>query len=117
MDLTSQPSYSTQTVGMLRTPLGGSPQLTSANVGRGRSPVAQLGTRGSSRALPGQIINAQAQTIGTLRGVRPNPLADVANWTTGGRQAPFSSMAKSEMLWWYVGGAVLLAAVLMRRKK
>jgi hypothetical protein len=102
---------------MLRTPLGGSPQLTSANVGQGLSPVAQLGTRGSSRALPGQIINTQAQKIGTLAGVRPNPLADVANWKTGGRQAPFNLPGSGDMTWWYIGGAVLLAAVLMRRKK
>lgn len=115
MDLTTVPTYSHTSVGLAKLP---SARLTSGNLTAGLSSVASSGTRGANyRALPGQIINAQAQTIGTLRGVRPNPLADVANWTTGGRQAPFSSMAKGDMMWWYIGGAVLLAAVIMRRKK
>jgi len=78
--------------------------------------MSTVGTR-RAQALPSQIINAQAKTIGTLKGARPNPLADVANWKTGGRKTAFGAMGDGTMTWWYIGGAVLLAAVLIRRKK
>jgi hypothetical protein len=112
MDLTTRPSL-TSSVGLAKLQHA---RITTTTAG-GASSISTTGSRGSSRALPGQIINAQAQTIGTLKGARPNPLADVANWKTGGRKSPFGSMADGDMTWWYIGGAVLLAAVLMRRKK
>lgn len=46
-----------------------------------------------------------------------NPIADVPNWQTGGRQAPFTGLGQGEMKWLYLGGAALLAYVLMTRKK
>jgi len=116
MDLTSKPMYAHTTVGLNK--LTGT-RLTSGNLS-GPSAVAQTGTGligQNYRALPGQILNAQSQQIGKIAGVRPNPLADVANWKTGGRQAPFNLPGSGDMTWWYIGGAVLLAAVLMRRKK
>lgn len=115
MDLTTVPTYSHTSVGLAKLP---SARLTSGNLTAGLSSVASSGTRGANyRALPGHIISAQAQTIGKIAGVRANPLADVANWKTGGRQAPFNLPGSGDMTWWYIGGAVLLAAVLMRRKK
>jgi hypothetical protein len=81
--------------------------------------MSTVGTR-RAQALPSQIISAQAKTIGTLKGARTNPLADVANWKTGGRKTAFGAMGTmgdGNMSWWYIGGAVLLVAVLMRRKK
>lgn len=121
--MTTAPNYANTTVGLVKLPYGSTHTLTSSNVGRGYSPVARLGTRSANyRSLPGQIIKQQASTIGTVAGAKPNPLADVANWQTGGRQTPsngiFGAMGQGgNMLWWYAGGALVLAVVLMRRKK
>ena len=83
-----------------RLPISAS-RLTSTNIQPGLSAITQKGTGASS----------------TIPSATPNPLADVANWKTGGRKAPFSSMGKDDLMMWYIGGAVLLAVVLMRRKK
>ena len=117
MGLGNPPSYSLQTVGLSKVPLGSSRSLTTANVGRGFSPVATLGTRGPGRFLPGAILGQQASTIGTVAGAKKNPLSDVANWDTGGRQPPPMPWGATDMKWYYLGGAVLLAWVLMKRRK
>lgn len=45
-----------------------------------------------------------------------NPIADVPNWQTGGRQAPNPWMSNSTTPYYIIGGALLIAAVLMRRR-
>lgn len=47
-----------------------------------------------------------------------NPLADKANWETGGRKAAGNGNGEGgNMMWMYAGGALLVAVLLMRRKK
>jgi len=86
------------------------------------TPLAQKGTTAKpskGRFLPGRILQEQAEKIGTLAGTKPNPLADKANWQTGGRKTAFGagSSTGDPMMWYYVGGAALLLLFVMKRRK
>ena len=110
------------------------PALLPSGVGRGLgtltgklTPLAQKGTSayvpkdtmGSRGLLPGSIIQQQAEKIGTIAGTKPNPLADKANWNTGGRQTSFGagSATGNPMMWTYLIGAGLILFLVARRRR
>lgn len=79
--------------------------------GSAGSSVATNGASLKSRALPGPILGAQAKFRGLNLAV-PNPLADQADWKTGGREpSPLLGGPGSFLAGFGLGGLILLGGI------
>ena len=80
----------------------------------GMGPAGLWAQRGPAMKVPSSLIVGMGKTTPDA-----NPLADVPNWFTGGRQtSPAAAMAGDTMQinWMYIAGAAAVAFLLFRRK-
>ena len=76
-------------------------------------PAGLWAQRGSKMKLPGHLI------VGSGTTTADNPLADVANWNTGGRKTSGAAAMAGDTMqinWMYIAGAAAVAFLLFRRK-